>query len=123
MKRIRARFYRTVNGHEPVKDWLLDLDPSDRRTIGKDIATVEFGWPIGMPTCASVGKSLFEVRSTIRAGRVEARVYFSIEGDVMLLLNGHDGKKRQTRAIAEASSRLNDHLARERMAKRTDVKR
>ena len=46
-----AAFYRTASGTEPVRDWLLDLPDMDRRTIGYDISTAEFGWPIGMPIC------------------------------------------------------------------------
>jgi hypothetical protein len=36
-------------GTEPVRDWIKELGPEDRRIIGTDIRTVEFGWPIGMP--------------------------------------------------------------------------
>jgi hypothetical protein len=43
MKRIVARFYQTVDGDEPVRDWLQSLDKSDRRIVGADIGTVEFG--------------------------------------------------------------------------------
>jgi hypothetical protein len=50
-KRIPARFYSTEAGNEPVRDWLLGLSREERKIIGVDIKTVEFGWPIGMPTC------------------------------------------------------------------------
>src|SRR5664279_4023368 len=49
-KRLPARFYESANGRAPVRDWLLELGDDDRRTIGKDIAKAEFGWPIGMPS-------------------------------------------------------------------------
>lgn len=119
MKRIAARFYRTANGSEPVRMWLLSLDPNDRRIVGKDIATVEFGWPVGMPVCRALKDGLFEVRSTVRSGRIEIRTYFSIERDVMLLLHGVQGKQRQDDAIRMAAERLRDH--RRRSASRSEM--
>ncbi|MGH8431282.1 MAG: type II toxin-antitoxin system RelE/ParE family toxin, partial [Solimonas sp.] len=53
-KIVQARFYHTPGGAEPVRDWLKGLDEEDRRRIGVDIRKVEFGWPIGMPTCRSL---------------------------------------------------------------------
>ncbi len=49
--RLQVRFYKTVSGKEPVRDWLLTLSDDDKKTIGEDIKTVQFGWPIGMPVC------------------------------------------------------------------------
>ena len=54
MKKIEAVFYQNAGGNEPVREWLLGLDREDRRIIGEDIATVEFGYPIGMPVCRSL---------------------------------------------------------------------
>ena len=62
-KKLPAAFYATLGGNEPVREWLKGLDEADRRTIGVDIATAEYGWPVGMPLCRSLGKGLFEVRS------------------------------------------------------------
>ena len=46
-KRVQAVFYRTEAGGEPVRALLKSL-PSreDRKRIGEDIKTVEFGWPV-----------------------------------------------------------------------------
>ena len=62
-KRVQAIFCRTEAGGEPVREWLKSL-PSreDRKRIGEDIKTVEFGWPVGMPVCRSVGGGIYEVR-------------------------------------------------------------
>jgi hypothetical protein len=46
---ISVVFYRTEGGTEPVLEWLRSLTAEDRRSIGTDLATVQFGWPIGMP--------------------------------------------------------------------------
>ena len=43
--------------------------------IGADIKTVEFGWPIGMPTCRPMGDGLFEVRTNLPQNQI-ARVLF-----------------------------------------------
>lgn len=95
MKRIPARFYRNVNGTEPVRDWLRGLSRVDRRKIGEDIATVEYGWPLGMPTCRSMGAGLWEVRTDLESNRI-ARVLFCIVDDQMVLLHGFVKKTRKT---------------------------
>jgi hypothetical protein len=41
---IPVFFYRTSGGVEPVLDWLRDLPPQDRRIVGVDLSTVQFGW-------------------------------------------------------------------------------
>jgi phage-related protein len=84
---IPAHFYATASGSEPVRDWLKQMDRDDRRVIGADISTVEFGWPIGMPTCRPLGDGLWEVRSSLSRGRI-ARVIFVIHGERMVLLHG-----------------------------------
>lgn len=109
MKRIVARFYRLGSGKEPVREWLLGLEASDRRIVGKDIATVEYGWPLGMPVCRPLKDGVHEVRSTIRSGKVEARVYFLVEDGVMLLLHAAAGKDRQKGDIARAMARAASH--------------
>jgi len=48
-KKLPALFYRTTTGREPVREWLKELSPDDRRAVGADIKTVEYGWPVGMP--------------------------------------------------------------------------
>lgn len=63
MKKIPALFYKNSNDKKPVRDWLLELSEDDRKIIGQDIATVEYAYPVGMPTCRSLGSKLEEVRS------------------------------------------------------------
>jgi phage-related protein len=94
-KRLPARFYRTIGGTEPVRGWLKDLDPSDRRIVGADIKEVEFDWPVGMPLCRSLGQGLWEVRSNVSRGRI-ARVIFCIARGEMTLLHGFIKKSRKT---------------------------
>lgn len=109
-KRIQVNFYRSGSGKEPVRQWLLKLSREDRLAIGMDIKTVEFGWPVGLPVCRSLGDGLWEVRSSLH-NRI-ARVLFCIEGGVMWLLHGFIKKQQKTpaRDIATAGKRMNDIL-------------
>jgi phage-related protein len=87
-KRVPAIFYRTEAGGEPVRDWLKGLSSEDRKRIGEDIKTVEFGWPIGMPVCKPLGDGIHEVRTSLAQNRI-ARVLFYIDKKGrMVLLHG-----------------------------------
>ena len=95
-KRIPAIFYCTEAGGEPVRDWLKGLSLEDRKRIGEDIKTVEFGWPVGMPVCKSLRDGLYEVRTRLAQNRI-ARVLFYIDKrHRMVLLNGFIKKTRRT---------------------------
>ena len=63
--------------------------------IGEDIATVEFGWPVGMPTCRPLGGGLFEVRSDLASNRI-SRVVFCINDRNLVLLHGFIKKSQKT---------------------------
>ncbi len=95
MKKITSLFYENSNGKKPVREWLLSLDKADRKTIGEDIKTVEYGFPIGMPICRKLGSKLYEVRSNISDKRI-ARVIFTVMSDYMVLLNGFIKKDQKT---------------------------
>lgn len=96
-KRIPAIFYRNAGGTEPVRDWLKKLSPEDRVILGTDIATVEFGWPVGMPVCRPIAsrRGLWEVRSTLTGNRI-ARVLFCLHDGRMVLLHGFVKKTQKT---------------------------
>lgn len=95
-KRVPAIFYCTEAGGEPVREWLRGLSPEDRKRIGEDVKTVEFGWPIGMPVCKPLGDGIHEVRPTLGQNRI-ARVLFYIDKKGrMVLLHGFIKKTRKT---------------------------
>jgi phage-related protein len=95
-KRVSVIFFRTEAGAEPLRDWLRKLPPEDRKRIGEDIKTVEFGWPIGMPVCRAVGDGIYEVRTTLTQNRI-ARVLFYIDKrSRMVLLHGFIKKTQKT---------------------------
>ena len=95
-KVLPARFYRTATGTEPVRKWLKALSREDKRIVGTDIATAEFGWPVAMPTCRSLAsrRGLLEVRSSLTQNRI-ARVLFCIHEGQIVLLHGFIKKTRQ----------------------------
>jgi phage-related protein len=90
-------FFATPAGREPVREWLKALDRDDRREIGADILAVQKGWPLGLPMCRSLGRGLWEVRSTLPQGRI-ARVVFAFDADTVVLLTGFIKKTRKTPA-------------------------
>ncbi len=56
LKKLPASFYATASGKERVRAWLKDLNMADRRVVGQDIATAEFGRPVSMPLSRSLEK-------------------------------------------------------------------
>lgn len=56
--RLTVRFYREISGSEPVREWLKSLSRDEKREIGTDIKTVQFGWPMGMPTVGHIEKDI-----------------------------------------------------------------
>jgi phage-related protein len=95
MKKLRARFYETPTGRKPVREWLLDMKGEDRRIIGYDIQTVEFGWPVGMPTCRPLGGGLWEVRSDLSDGAIGRVIFCMVKGE-MAPLHGFIKTTRKT---------------------------
>jgi phage-related protein len=89
-------FYVTAAGDEPVRDWLLGLSGDDRRVVGFDIKTAQYGWPLGLPLIRKLEPGLWEVRSHIGDGI--ARVLFTVTGDTMVLLHGFAKKSQKTPA-------------------------
>lgn len=96
-KILQAAFFTTETGKRPVREWLMELSPEDRKAIGEDIATLEFCWPVGKPKCSPIKgvKGLWEIRSNISSGRI-ARVFFVLLGNRMVLLHGFVKKTQKT---------------------------
>jgi phage-related protein len=92
---LPASFYVSGSGASPVLDWLKSLPENDRKAVGYDITTVEFGWPVGMPLCRSMGNGLWEIRSTLSGNRI-ARVIIATTSDRLVLLHGFIKKTQQT---------------------------
>jgi phage-related protein len=93
---LSVAFFRTETGREPVREWLKSLPREERRIIGEDIKTVQFGWPLGMPLVRKLAVGLWEVRSHL-PGRI-TRVLFTTGEGRMVLLHGFIKKSRKTPA-------------------------
>jgi phage-related protein len=95
-KRIPAIFFRTEAGREPVRDWIRGLSADDRKCIGEDIKTVEFGWPVGMPVCKPLGGGIYEVRTNLIQNRTARVLFYISKKGRMVLLHAFIKKTRGT---------------------------
>jgi phage-related protein len=111
LKPIPLVFWRSSSGREPVRDWLNALPREDRRRLGRDIAKVQFGWPVGLPVCRPLGRGLWEVRSSLPSNR-EARVMFGFNDETLVALHGFIKKTQTTpkEDLALAYERLKEVL-------------
>ncbi len=109
LKPIPLAFWRTSSGREPVREWLSQLPREDKRTIGHDIAEVQFGWPVGLPLCRPLSGGLWEVRSSLPSNR-EARVFFGFHDGILVALHATIKKTQKTPAeeLALARQRLKE---------------
>jgi phage-related protein len=82
---------------EPVREWLKALAREDKKAIGRDIAKVQFGWPIGLPVCRPLSGGLWEVRSSLPSRR-EARVLFGFQEGALIALHAIFKKTQKTPA-------------------------
>lgn len=103
---LSIRFFRTPSSREPVREWLLQRSREDRKTIGEDLKTVQYGWPLGMPLVRELEPRLWEVRSSVSDGAV--RMLFTVSDGTMLLLHAFTKASRRTprRDLAVARRRL-----------------
>ncbi len=88
MKRAPAAFFRTAGGREVVRDWLKTLPVPDRKAIGDDVRTVEFGWPLGMPLVRPLGDGLHEIRTRLPSRRIARVIFFVSPRGFLVLLHG-----------------------------------
>ena len=92
--KLDVYFFETDTRNEPVREWLQLLTPRDKKLIGEDIKTVQFGWPLGMPLVRYIDSDIWEVRSKL-SGNI-ARVLFVLEGNAMVLIHGFIKKQQKT---------------------------
>jgi len=91
---LHVYFYKTEQGNEPVRQWLLRLNADDKKRIGEDIKTVQFGWPLGMPLVKHLDGELWEVR--IPLNKRNARVLFVLNKGSIVLIHGFIKKQQKT---------------------------
>ena len=81
-----------------MRDWLKSLTLEHRKRIGEDIKTIEFGWPVGMPVCRSLGGGIYEVRSDLAGNRISRILFYFDKIGRMVLLHGFIKKTQKTPA-------------------------
>ncbi len=91
---LEVVFYRTESGNEPVRAWLKALSKQDKKAIGSDIKTVQYGWPLGMPVVRKMEPGLWEIRCWL--DKRSARVLLAGKGKQMVLLHGFIKKSQKT---------------------------
>ena len=91
---LNASFFRSDSGNEPVREWLKSLSATERRIMGEDIKTVQFGWPLGMPLVRHLAGGIWEIR--IKLENRIARILFCLEGSTMVILHGFIKKQQAT---------------------------
>ena len=97
-----------------MRDWLKALEREERKLIGEDIKTAQFGWPVGMPLIRKLDTGMWEVRSHLPDGI--ARTLFTVRGATMVLLHGFIKKSQKTpmTELATAKKRLRNLTMEER---------
>ena len=70
---------------------------------------MQFGWPLGMPLVEKLEPYLWEVRTRVPDGI--ARVLFTVDGQMMILLHGFTKKTRKIpkKDLDAARSRLKQY--------------
>ncbi len=92
--REAVEFHRTGSGSEPARKWLKSFSKKDKKLIGEDIKTVQFGWPMGMPLVEKLDTGIWEIR-TLLENKI-SRVLFTVFEDRIILLHGFIKKTRKT---------------------------
>lgn len=93
--KIQLYFYKSLNGNEPVREWLKELDIEERRAIGLDLQRVQYRWPVGMPLCKPMSGGLWEVRTSLQNGKI-ARVFICFHDSDLFALHGFVKKTQKT---------------------------
>lgn len=70
------------------------MQKEDRRTVGIDIKTVQYGWPLGMPLVRKILADLWEVK--IRLQSNICRILFTVVDQEMILLHAFIKKSQKT---------------------------
>jgi len=107
---LNVVFYQTGAGNEPVRQWLKDLPPEERKTIGTDILSVQYAWPVGKPLVDNLGDGIWEIRSRL-SNRI-ARTLFAVIDEEIVLLHGFIKKQQRTPPdeLALAKKRKKEYL-------------
>lgn len=114
-----VEFYEDSNGHEPVKDFLIDLrqrrdNDKSARILSEKILTYirvlqEYGTRAGLPYIKHIEGNIWELRP-----QPERILFFSYIGDTFILLHHFRKKTQKTpkKEIDCAKHRAKDYIER-----------
>jgi phage-related protein len=102
-------FFRTDGGTEPVREWLKELPPEDRKEVGRDLMRAQWRCPVGMPLCRPMGDGLSEIRTDLPSNRI-SRVLLGFDEGALVALHAFIKKTQKTPAsdLAIARKRLKE---------------
>jgi len=80
------------------------LSKADKRTIGSDIKTVQYGWPIGMPVVRKLDTGLWEIRSRLDL-RI-SRILFTVDDDTMVIKKSQKTPKENLQLAKDRKANL-----------------
>ena len=63
--------------------------------VGHDLGLVQYGWPVGMPLCRSLGGGVWEVRTNLPSRRT-SRILFFFYDNQIVVLHGFIKKTQRT---------------------------
>src|SRR4051794_6276774 len=100
---LTVREYVTADGKSPFRQWLTSLTTAVRARIQARVLRFELG---NLGDHKSVGEGVYEARVMFGPGY---RIYFSKEGDTVIVLLGGGTKGSQAKDIARAQGFWRDH--------------
>ena len=111
-KVLVARFYRLASGREPAREWLLELSAEDRKSIGRDLMKIEFGWPCGPPLCRPLTGLRRPIRGAQQADGWQERqgVLHRVGRDHVASARLHQEEPSDAREGAEAGGTAEERL-------------
>ena len=119
MSEYSVEFYAKSNGEEPVREFLLDLDPKMRAKMVREIGLLEANGPaLREPDSKPLGDGIFELRAKL-SSNITRVLYFFYVGKKIILTNGFVKKtqKTPTREIDIAKKYRDDYLSRKEAVK------
>lgn len=89
-----VKFFATDAGNEPAREFLQELSSEEKKIIGEDIKAAQWSDPWRKPIVDSLGKGLWEIRTTLP--NTIARIIFFEHQGKMILLHGFKKKTQKT---------------------------
>jgi phage-related protein len=108
---FEVEFYKTVNGHSPVREFLLELkasDPDDFAAVAAGLEKLRYRQCHREPLTKALNDGLFELR---HVGKLNTRVlWFFMKGRRIIAVHGirNKGQAIQSRDLDTARARMRD---------------